>query len=119
MKLTQLLASFYGCGPALDDEARLIAVLHESAERVGAVVVEEARVRYAPHGLTVAMFLAESHALLSTWPEHRLALLDVLLCNDRMDPKVFLDRAERVLEPRHGTRCDLVTRDVADVPDTA
>ena len=42
---------------------------------MGATVVGESTVRYVPHGLTIAVFLAESHIVLTTWPEHRLLLI--------------------------------------------
>ena len=116
MKLSQLIAELHGCGPALDDEVSLIAMLEEGVAAVGAQVVEEARVRYTPHGLTVAVFLAESHALVSTWPEHRLALLDVLLCNDQMDPMVFCEKAESMLAPELGVHRQVVVRNIADSP---
>ena len=116
MNLIHLVAELYGCGPALDDEPKLIAVLEESAAAVGAIVVERARVRYAPHGLTVAMFLAESHAIVTTWPEHRLALLDVLLCNAKMDPHVFCDRAEAALGPSAGVNRQLLVRHIGGEP---
>ena len=41
--------------------------------------------------LAAVLFLAESHILVSTWPEHKSALIDVLLCNDTMDPEVVAD----------------------------
>jgi len=114
--ISHLAAELHGCGPALDDEARLVAMLEESAAAVGAHIVERARVRYAEHGLTVAMFLAESHAIVTTWPEHRLALLDVLLCNDSMDPGVFCEHAEATLAPELGVHRQMVVRTSAKQP---
>jgi S-adenosylmethionine decarboxylase len=119
MDLIHLVAELYGCGPALADEAALVGILERGAKRVGAQVVESARARYAPHGLTVAIFLAESHATLTTWPEHELALLDVLLCNDRMDPDAFLDAAVAELRPARGVRRQRVVRRIAPAPDPA
>ncbi len=62
-----------------------------AAHAVGAEVVGKAECRYVPHGVTAVLFLAESHILVSTWPEHNTALLDVLLCNDAMDPNQVAD----------------------------
>ena len=69
----------------MDDPAALAAVAREAVESVGATIVGEYEVRYVPHGLTVAVFLGESHIVLTTWPEYRLTLVDVLLCNPDMD----------------------------------
>lgn len=99
MVITQVLAEFYGCTPALDDEALLTAAAREAVLAVGATVVGKAEARYVPHGLTVALFLAESHIVLTTWPEYRLLMADVLLCNPEMDCYGILDRLRRTVCP--------------------
>lgn len=42
--------------------------------------VKSVRHEFSPHGLTAFMILKESHLALSTWPEHRYAALNLLLC---------------------------------------
>ncbi len=61
--------------------------------------MERALARYVPHGVTAVVILAESHIILSTWPEHHLTLVDVLLCNERMDPQVAWAVLAEVLLP--------------------
>lgn len=85
MLITHTLAELYGCVPEIEDEAVLAAAARAAVQAVGATIIGEYEVRYVPHGLTVALFLAESHIVLTTWPEYRLVLLDVLLCNPTMD----------------------------------
>jgi S-adenosylmethionine decarboxylase len=85
MLMTQVLADLYRCEPLMDNPAALVKAARMAAEAVGATVVGEHEVRYVPHGLTVAVFLAESHIVLTTWPEYRLTLVDLLLCNPDMD----------------------------------
>ena len=85
MLMTHVLAELYDCLDVIEDENALAAAARTAAESVGATVIGEYEVRYVPHGLTVALFLAESHIVLTTWPEYRLTLLDVLLCNPTMD----------------------------------
>jgi S-adenosylmethionine decarboxylase len=87
MLITQVLADLYGCGPVMDDPAALAAAARSAVQSVGATIVGEYEVRYAPHGLTVAVFLGESHIVLTTWPEYRLMLIDILLCNPDMDQR--------------------------------
>jgi len=87
MLMTQVLADLYGCGPIMDDPAALAAAARSAAQSIGATIVGEYEIRYAAHGLTVAVFLAESHIVLTTWPEHRLTLIDILLCNPNMDQR--------------------------------
>jgi S-adenosylmethionine decarboxylase len=90
MLMTQILADIYGCEPAIEDPESLIAAARAGAAAVKATVVGETTIRYVPHGLTVGVFLAESHIILTTWPEHKLLLLDVLLCNPGMDHDVVV-----------------------------
>ena len=47
--------------------------------------------------MTAVLFLAESHILVSTWPEHRSALIGILLCNDHMDSAVVADAVSTAL----------------------
>jgi S-adenosylmethionine decarboxylase len=99
MIITQVLAELYRCSPAIDEEDALIGAARAAAHSVGASIVGEHAVRYVPHGLTVALFLAESHIVLTTWPEHRLLLVDILLCNPEMDYRVAIGEIARRLCP--------------------
>jgi len=88
MKIPHLLVDALGCTGPLDDGECIQAAMQKAAQAVGAEVVGRAEYRYVPHGVTAVLFLAESHILVSTWPEHKTALFDILLCNDTMDPNV-------------------------------
>ena len=89
--IPHLLVDAYDCSDTLDDAGRIRDAMHAAAEKVGATIVDQAECRYVPHGLTAVLFLAESHILVSTWPEHRTALIDVLLCNAQMDAEAVAD----------------------------
>lgn len=99
MIITQVLAEIYGTSAAIEDEAALAEAARAAAEAVGASIVGEHAVRYVPHGLTIALFLAESHIVLTTWPEYRLLLVDLLLCNPEMDHRVCIAEIARRLAP--------------------
>ena len=89
--IPHLLVDAFDCAGPLDDLEQLRAAMHAGAERVGATIVGQAECRYVPHGVTAVLFLAESHILVSTWPEHKTALIDVLLCNSEMDAEMVAD----------------------------
>ena len=93
ISIPHLLIDALDCSGPLDDAEAIQSAMHAAASAVGATVVGQAECRYVPHGVTAVLFLAESHILVSTWPEHRTALIDVLLCNEAMDPQ----RAANVL----------------------
>ncbi len=101
MLMTHALAEFYDCLPVIEDEAALVAAARAAVQTVGATIIGEYEVRYVPHGLTIALFLAESHIVLTTWPEYRLLLLDVLLCNPQMDFSSVVAEIRRQVCP-HG-----------------
>jgi S-adenosylmethionine decarboxylase proenzyme len=59
---------------------RLLTAMHTAADRLGAKVLDALAVPFQPHGLTCVLVLAESHLVVSTWPEHHLAHLDLFTC---------------------------------------
>ncbi len=116
MLMTHVLAELYGCLATIDDENALAAAARAAAESVGATVIGEYQVRYAPHGLTVAVFLAESHIVLTTWPEYGLTLVDVLLCNPAMDYNSVISRIKKSICPDGTMTEHRVPRNIAAHP---
>ena len=113
MTIRHLLLDVPACEGPLDDPDLLLAALRRAAAAVGATEHGESSVRYVPHGVTCVLFLAESHILISTWPEYRLALVDLLLCNDRMDPTQAWAEIAEVLRPGRPPVSTEVPRTVA------
>ena len=85
--ITELIVDAYGCRCDLSDVDLLERAARKALEGIGASVVKTASHRFQPHGLTLCLILMESHFLLSTWPEHGLAVVNVFLCNGEMDPR--------------------------------
>lgn len=106
LNITQLLVDARRCEGDLNDAVGLGEALRSAVLAVGAKPVGELVTRFVPHGVTVAYILAESHVVLSTWPEHRLALLDVLLCHPGMEP----EQIWTALAPRLGAQEVIQTR---------
>jgi S-adenosylmethionine decarboxylase len=117
MVITQALAELYDCLPAIENEAVLAAAARMAADAVGATIVGEYEVSYIPHGLTIAVFLAESHIVLTTWPEHRLLLVDVLLCNQFMDYHLVLATIKEHVCPEGSMITHEVRRAISNSPD--
>jgi S-adenosylmethionine decarboxylase len=100
MKIRHLLADLHGCAaPILDNTEMLLGLLRSAAGAVGAHEYGRTTARYVPHGVTAVLILAESHMVISTWPEHRLALVEILLCNESMDPEIAFEAVREGLEP--------------------
>lgn len=99
MLLTQSLAELYDCGADINDAAALVAAGEAAALKVGATILDRTVITYVPHGATVALFLAESHLVLTTWPEYNLLLVDALLCNPSMSHETVIDEIASRLCP--------------------
>lgn len=90
----------FGCAADLSDAARLEAVARAAAKSVGATVADSVSYRFQPHGMTLCLVLMESHLVISTWPEHGQAIVNIFLCNEDMDAKACWSVLEKVLQPQ-------------------
>jgi S-adenosylmethionine decarboxylase len=91
----------------LDDEPFLRAALTSAVRACGATICEVVSKRFEPHGVTVLVLLAESHASLHTYPERESIFLDVFTCGEGADPAVAVDSLATVLRPRQVHRQEL------------
>jgi S-adenosylmethionine decarboxylase len=71
-----------GCRGDLTNNELLTALIRKAAAASGLSVVGEAAHAFVPHGLSMALLLAQSHLVLSTWPEYQTAVLDLMVCAD-------------------------------------
>jgi S-adenosylmethionine decarboxylase proenzyme len=76
-----------------------IGILKKAAESAGATVIEIHCTTYTIHGFTTVALLAESHIILTTWPELNYASINIYLCNPEMDHSVVLDNIFNYLQP--------------------
>ncbi len=83
-----LLIELKNCNrEVLNDVDYLRNCLCETAEQIGATVVNEAFHQFSPHGVSGVVVVAESHLCIHTWPEHGYAAIDVFTCGDAIEPK--------------------------------
>jgi len=66
--------------PAAEIAARFVAILRKA----GATVVQEVSYVYPNGGVTCVAVLAESHAVLHTWPETGCVNIDIFSCSPRL-----------------------------------
>lgn len=60
------------------------AIFVEALEQAGATVVRTLSHHFPGAGLTCVLILAESHAVLHTWPETGTANIDIFSCSTRL-----------------------------------
>lgn len=75
-----------GCDLAELSGEQLMTAMRDTAELLGCTVHTQLIEPFQPHGVTCVLVLAESHILVSTWPEKGLAHLDVFTCRADVDP---------------------------------
>lgn len=68
---------------ALSPEA-ITAAFSEALTAAGATVVERLSHNFPGTGLTSVLILAESHAVLHTWPETGMVNIDIFSCSPRL-----------------------------------
>jgi S-adenosylmethionine decarboxylase len=61
------------------------AMFVSALESAGATVVQALSHAFPGSGLTCVLILAESHAILHTWPETDTANIDIFSCSTRLD----------------------------------
>lgn len=72
-----------GCADPLPDAAALARTCSAAVRDAGFDIVAEAAYAFTPHGASVALLLAQSHIVVSTWPEFSAVLVDLAVCGTR------------------------------------
>jgi S-adenosylmethionine decarboxylase len=74
----------------LNDLEFCTQILYQLANQTQLHVFQTSRQHFTPQGCSVLLLLAESHLSIHTWPEHQVALIDLLTCRLSLDPQVLL-----------------------------
>jgi S-adenosylmethionine decarboxylase len=99
MKIKQLNVDCYECAGDLNN-VEVLEVLKSSARKCGAKVIGSALRRYPKYGIKAIVFLAESHVMISTYPEIKFAVVEIFLCNEKMDSNVCWEKIKKYLKPK-------------------
>lgn len=65
----------------LMDADKAYELFSKAVRGAGLTVVDEGLYKFAPHGFTAFLLLAESHASLHAWPEFGYCAIDLFTCN--------------------------------------
>jgi S-adenosylmethionine decarboxylase len=66
------------------DPASIAATFTRALQNAGATVVESVSHNFPGAGLTCVLILAESHAILHTWPETGTVNIDIFSCSSKL-----------------------------------
>jgi S-adenosylmethionine decarboxylase proenzyme len=78
----------------------IIAAFIAALERAGATVVRTVSHAFPGAGLTSVLILAESHAVIHTWPETGTVNVDIFSCSTRLKSLQAVDELSRFLGSR-------------------
>ncbi len=91
----------------LNDLVFLENCLSDTAEQIGATVVNKAFHQFSPHGVSGVVVVAESHLCIHTWPEHGYAAVDVFTCGETIDPKDAVEILVKKLQAGNSSYMEL------------
>lgn len=75
----------------------------DALEVGGGRLVGELLHKFTPHGITVVLIAAESHLVISTWPEWSALTLDISLCSPGANPACAWEFLVEKLCPDHSS----------------
>ena len=84
----------------LNDLDYLENCLCETAEEIGATVVNKAFYQFSPYGVSGVVVVAESHLCVHTWPEYGYASVDIFTCGNSIDPREAIDLLVKKFEAK-------------------
>lgn len=94
-----ILAELSDCDFArLADAARVEEACKQAALHSGATVLSVNCHRFSPVGVSILVFLAESHLSVHTWPEEGYAAVDVYTCGPATRPDQAITFLARFLK---------------------
>lgn len=74
---------------------RITATFVEALKGAGAIVVQTMSHNFPGAGLTCVLILAESHAVLHTWPETATVNIDIFSCSTRLKSLAAIEALSR------------------------
>lgn len=88
---THIIIDCYECdAKKLDDIKYLETLLVEAALRAGCEIREVIFHKFAPQGVSGVIIISESHISIHTYPEYRVAMIDIFTCGNKADPNKAL-----------------------------
>lgn len=87
-----LLVEYYGCDSGvINDLSQVEKEMKQAARQAGSTIVDSVFRRFAPHGVSGVVVIAESHLAVHTWPEYGYAAVDLFTCGESVEPRAAHD----------------------------
>jgi len=103
-----LVIEYYQCNSdILNDVGGIRKRLCEAAEAIGATIIGDTFHKFAPHGVSGTVVIAESHLSVHTWPEVGYVAVDIYTCGG-LDPRAAIEDLGRSLGARSYRKQEVV-----------
>jgi len=97
-----ILVEYYQCNKEkLKNTTLLEQELLQAAKITGATVLNSIVHKFTPHGVSVAVIIAESHLTIHTWADYQYASVDLYTCGNLCDPWKAFEYMSTVLETKN------------------
>ncbi|MBU3941656.1 MAG: S-adenosylmethionine decarboxylase [Nanoarchaeota archaeon] len=98
-----LIFSFmYGINKELiKNNTKLEEMLYSALKEDNFKILEKSKVEFEPYGLTLVTILAESHAIIHTYPEYESLTFDLYSCRGPNDGRKTYNYFEERVNPLH------------------
>ncbi|MBP1947753.1 adenosylmethionine decarboxylase [Virgibacillus litoralis] len=96
-----VIAELWKCNiDILNSISQIEQIFVDAALNAGAEIREVAFHKFAPHGVSGVVIIAESHLTIHSFPEHGYASIDVYTCSNTIDPNVAVEYIINALEAK-------------------
>ncbi|MCG2717737.1 MAG: adenosylmethionine decarboxylase [Nanoarchaeota archaeon] len=100
-----VLGNLNGCPVKLLERADIVLnLLNEVVVEAKLNKVGETSHQFDPYGATCVILLAESHISVHTWPENRIAVVDIFTCGKEGDAEKAFDVLLNKFKPKTTTK---------------
>jgi S-adenosylmethionine decarboxylase len=84
----------------IEDPKVIEKMLYTAAKRANNTPLKAMVHKFAPHGITAVILLAESHIAIHSWPEYNYVAVDIFTCGKKTRPRKAIEYLRQQYDAR-------------------
>lgn len=96
-----LLVDYYNCDAIYHSSKDFETLFVKAIKNCGGTIVQSIFHQFSPYGISGVIVIAESHVTLHTWPENKIACIDVFSCSPSLILERMVDEIAEILQAEH------------------
>ncbi|MFX0102839.1 MAG: adenosylmethionine decarboxylase, partial [Candidatus Hodarchaeota archaeon] len=88
----------------LNDVNTMKGLFLEAIKRCNTEIIKTDFHEFSPEGITLIAILADSHAVLHSWPEEKFVMVEIFTCGERSEPYLGVAYLLNEFKPRYHER---------------